>query len=288
MVALAFNPSITTVGAGLFAGPSTDGVVQGTAYPDPATRFALRTGILSAAETLPMWGGVGVYEFVPSSSVSGPLPSLGVTVGRATAAAGAYPLAGFSVFDQAYGMLNTPQSPVPQAGSGMQVMTYALGSRARIAVAADPGLINAQGGPIGAGFAWDYTNQLALPVSGAVTVSSGTYATATGASTVTLASAPTFSVGSSFTLSALAGTGAFASLNGTWTATAIAGNVVSFNAPSGLGATTITGGSLTTGPALVGPTILSFMPNNCLTVVWNNVTNTLTWNYNGAAAVIQI
>src|SRR5215467_6369490 len=107
------NPYAQTSGnAGLFTAQS-NGLRQGTAFPDPSTRFRLRSGILATSETIPMWGGVGVYSQVPGVA-GGPNVNLGPVVGRAVSLTDtSKPLAGFSVFDQAYGMVTTPQSTVP-------------------------------------------------------------------------------------------------------------------------------------------------------------------------------
>jgi hypothetical protein len=250
-----FNPYATSVAQGLF-NTSSYGLRQGTAYPDPSTRWRLRGGYLSTNETLPMWGGVGVYEFVPG--VAGqPVVAIGPQVGRATALTGANPLAGFSVFDQAYGMISSPQSPVPLIGTYGQVMYYPLGSLARIAVACDPNLVSLQGGPTNPNVSWDFVNQQLVPYASttissatytsSATVSSGTYNTVTGAVSLTLSAAHGLSVGDAFTLSAMTGTGAFATLNGTWTATAgTTGSTLNFTAPTGL-TMTITGGTNGTG-----------------------------------------
>lgn len=154
-------PAATTVGnAGLFSNPSTYGLVQGSAYPDPATRWRLRAAILDASETTPMWGGCAVYAHVPGAQ-PGPVVALGPRVGKATAVAGATGIAGFSVFDQSYNMVNTPQSTAPQAQPGQSVNYYPIGSGARITVACDPALLSMQGGPLlnGGALAWDFANQ---------------------------------------------------------------------------------------------------------------------------------
>ena len=98
---LSVSPTSTNTATGTF-GVTWDGLVQGTAYPDPETRYALRSGWLSNNETIPMWGGVGLYVDVPGVS-GGPLIAQGCQVGRATSESN---LLGFSVFDQAYGMVN--------------------------------------------------------------------------------------------------------------------------------------------------------------------------------------
>lgn len=290
---ISFNPYVQTAGNGGLFNVSADGLRQGTAYPDPATRYALRGGILASSETLPMWGGVGVYMDVPNGTVGDPNVSLGLTMGRAVSLTDtSKPLAGFSVFDQAYGMVTSPQSPVPLIGSYGQVMAYALGSRARIAVACDPTLVSLWGGPIGAQVSWDFTNQLLVPYIGTLTVSSGTYVSGTGVITLTMSAAITFGPGDSVTLSSLTGTGAYASLDGTWTALAgTTGTTVVLQGPVGAGAATITGGSATVGGAAsqaLPVKVLQVLSSNCETVSYSATTGFATWNYNGACAVIQI
>lgn len=287
---LPFNPFVTTVAQGMFNTDSV-GLRQGTAYADPSTRFRLRGGLLSDTETLPMWGGVGVYMNVPGTTGS-PNATLGPIVGRANALTGSKALAGFSVFDQAYGMVVSPQNQVPMIGSGGQVMTYPLGSLARIAVACDPTLLDLQGGPIGAQVSWDFVNQRLIPYIGTLTISSGTYDNTTGLVTLTMSAAIGFDSGDAIVVSSLTGTGAFASLDGTWTAIEpTGGTTVTYQAPAGLGASTITGGSLTlgSGASVALPCkVLDVQASNCMVVDYDPTTNFANWNYDGAAAVIQI
>ena len=290
---VSFNPYQQSAGNNGLFNVSSDGLRQGTAYPDPATRYALRTGVLANAETLPMWGGVGIYENVPGHvNANSPSYALGPIVGRATALTGAYALAGFSVFDQAYGMITSPQSPVPLIGSYGQVMSYALGSRARIAVACDPTLIDLRGGPIGANVAWDFTNQLLIPYEGTLTITSGTYDNGTGLVTLVMSAPITFESGDSIDVGSLTGTGAFAGLDGTFTAIEpTGGTTVTYNAGAGVGASTITGGSLTVGGAAnqaLPVKVLDVQSTNCEVVVFDPATGFATWDFDGACAVIQI
>src|ERR1700746_1284644 len=117
--AFSFNPYVQTNAAGMFTIES-DGLIVGTAYPDPAARFALSGGWLAQAETLPMFGGVGISETIPTERSTAPATptrpdiALGSVIGRAADYAH---LTGFSVFDQNYAAVNTPQSPVPTVGS---------------------------------------------------------------------------------------------------------------------------------------------------------------------------
>jgi len=153
---IAFNPYVQTTAAGMF-NIESDGFIVGTAMPDPATRFALAGGWLATTETLPMFGGIGITENVPQERppVTRADVALGGIVGRASAYTN---LTGFSVFDQNYAAVNTPQSPVPVVGSGGLVNFYRLGSRARIALQIDPTLVTLEGGIITAQVSWDFTN----------------------------------------------------------------------------------------------------------------------------------
>jgi hypothetical protein len=291
-----FQPYVQSVGnAGLF-NVTARGFRQGTAMADPATRFRLRAGILATSETLPMWGGVGIYANVPTDPGVGqqgqnPNIALGTIVGRAALLTGASALAGFSVFDEAYGMITSPQSTVPLIGSGGQVNYYPLGSLARIVVQADPSLISLAGGPIKPQVSWDFTNQLLVPFLGTLTISSGTYNNTTGIVTLTMSAPVTFSPGDSITTAALTGTGTLTTLQGTFTVLSATGSAVTYQGPIGNGATTITGGTLTVGgaaSAALPVAVLDISATNNEVVSYAASTGFATWNYNGAAALIQI
>lgn len=156
---ISFNPVLTTNTFGTFSVQS-DGLFQGTAMDDPAVRNALSGGVLASSETLPMWGGVGIYEDV--SPASGLDASMGGLIGRATSVTN---LTGFAVFNQAHHWITSPQSPVPLASNGMTIPFYRLGSGARIALAIDPALVTLEGGLITQQVSWDYTNQKIIAYS---------------------------------------------------------------------------------------------------------------------------
>src|SRR5215472_11133410 len=160
---ISINPYTTTTAAGTFVSTSNGGV-QGTFLDDPSSRNYLRGGILATTETLPMWGGVGVSELVPTpgTQASPQLDnSLGPIIGRATTLTqtSSGGLTGFSVFNQAHNMVNFPASPVPLIGSGGMVNYFRLGSNARIFVAANPSLSSLEGGVVGAQVSWDFNAQ---------------------------------------------------------------------------------------------------------------------------------
>lgn len=281
---ITFNPLITTNGIGSF-NTQSDGYIQGTALNDPSVRNYLAGGVLASTETLPMWGGVGISEIIDNQATS-PINQVGNTIIRATALTGASALTGFSTFDQAYGMVNTPQSPVPLVGSYGQVNFYRLGSGARIAVKADPNLVSMEGAIITANVSWDFVNQQLVPYV-STTISSGTYTTGTGAVSLTTAAAHGLLPGDTFVISGMTGTGSYANLNGSWTAVAgTTGTTLNFVAATGL-TMTITGGTISNGGAL-NVKVIDFSIGNSMTVNYNSTTGFATWNYSGSTAIILI
>ncbi len=146
-----FNPAATTNLAGLFSVQAA-GLFQGVFLDDPAVRYQMNGGVLASTESLPMWGGVGIYEDIPVGGFN----ALGSTVGRAADFAH---LTGFSVFNQEGGWINSPQSPVPVGLLGGQVNFFRFGSNAKIVVACDPALASLDAGLITQQVSWDYTNQ---------------------------------------------------------------------------------------------------------------------------------
>ena len=63
-----FSPYAQSNGNNGLFNIQSNGFRQGTAMADPSTRYRLRAGILATTETLPMWGGVGVFANVPGAS----------------------------------------------------------------------------------------------------------------------------------------------------------------------------------------------------------------------------
>jgi hypothetical protein len=144
----------------------SDGLIVGTAMPDPAARYALSGGWLATTETLPMFGGIAINESIPIERTTSPATptrpdlALGGIIARATTlAAGAGSVTGFAVFDQNYSAINSPQSPVPTTGNGGLVNFYRLGSGIRIALAIDPALVTLEGGLITQQVSWDFSAQ---------------------------------------------------------------------------------------------------------------------------------
>lgn len=290
---ITINPNLTTVAHGSFNTTSV-GYIQGVQLDDPSTRFSLAGGILADDETIPMWGGVGIYELIAGSaagyvgSPGGASETLGGLVGRATATTGSKALTGFSLFNQAHAMINTPQSEVPQTGSKGQVMFQRLGSGARITVKCDSVLASYAGADlITQAVAWDFVNQQLIPASGSIALITGnTYAGTTV--TLNLASSPGINPGDSVTVAGVTGTGSFAAVNGVHTAIAgTTGTVLKFTIASGLTLTIDDSvGTITTGPA-ISVKLLNIVPNG-MAVLYDPATGFTTWDRNAYIANILI
>lgn len=293
---MAYNngfPMQTTAGAGLFNGPSSKGYITGQAEPDPATRYALKGGIVASDETLPMYGGIGVYADVPSQSLSVPLP----LIGRATSIASTKPLVGFTVSDQSYNLVISPQNPVPAAGPNQTIGFYTLGSRARIAVQADPSLIDLAGGSLNQQVSWDFTNQMLIPYTVAHAGSAITAAswanTGGGRIDFTVSTDLTGSVaaGDAIAVTGVVNTGGTSTqaFNGTWDVVSISATHIVVAAPAAASiGTYASGGAVAAGGGALPVTVLDMLPTGNMVPSYNPLTGQLSWNYSGAAALIQL
>ncbi len=295
-----FNPYVTTNALGSFS-VTAEGYVAGTALNDAAVRNALSGGILASTETIPMFGGVGIFEDVPTPgypTTTFPSDTLGPIVGRATtlAAATAGQMVGFSVFDQAHAMVNTPQSPVPVAGNGGAVNYYRFGSGARIAVPCVASLASLEGGPSTAQVSWDFSNQQLVPYEGAftnVTISGATWASTSGGQvTYTVGTNLTslLSAGDYVTVTGIISTGGTGvGYNGTFVVVSVGATtvVVTDAQPSSPG-TYSSGGILIGGGGVLPVKILDFNFGNSMIPVYNASTGVVTWNRSGNCAVLLI
>lgn len=288
---VAFNPYVSTNAAGTFS-KDTVGLIQGTAWDQPAIRYSLEGGYLASTESLPMWGGVAIYEDVPTPP--SPNGSYGGAVGRAPVMAD---ITGFSVFDQMYAAVNSPQSPVPLIGSGGSVNFYRLGSGARIAVACVPGLVDAQGNLITQQVSWDLVNQQLIPFAGAYTETAITNAvwanTDGGQTTYTVGADLTadLSAGDYINVAGVVNTGGSSTtaFNGSWQVVSVTSTTVVVSAPASASlGTYASGGNILAGGGALNVRILKVQPEGCMTVEYNAETGFATWNRDGSAAVILI
>lgn len=148
---ISLNPMATTNALGLFS-TNSNGFTQGDAQDDPAVKFALAGGVLSTAATTPVWGGIPVQEFVPTSG-----SVLGSTLLQANTTD--VPQA-IVVFNQAFAGITTPSSTAPLYSPGMSVNYYRFGSGARIPLALDPASVTLEGDLISTTVYFNYTTNL--------------------------------------------------------------------------------------------------------------------------------
>ena len=158
MTGITFNPQATSNAAGLF-NTNSNGFTQGDAQDDPAVKFALVGGILDAGASAPIWGGLPISESIPAAGK----PVLGSTIDLATTHAN---ITGWSVFNQAFQGITTPQSNAPTYQPGQSVNFYRVGSGARIPLPIDPALVSLDGGLITQQVSWDFTAQQIIAYDG--------------------------------------------------------------------------------------------------------------------------
>jgi len=283
-------PLATTAGQGLFNGASATGLIQGMAFPDPATRYALKTGIVSDLETIPMFGGIAVSALLTPISASGPRPILGQSLVRSTSLA---TISGFTVFDQSYNTINDPMNPVPTAGSRQSLNWYALGSRARVALAAAPNLIDLLGEQINTQVSWDFVTNRLVPYSPGytgATITNAVWDSANGGEiTFTLGAAMAGpNAGDYIDTVGIVSTGGVLPFNGSFEVISNAGTTLVVSAPAAAGqyGTYVSGGNVVGGGGALPVTILDIQQSGCMVV--EDSTGLFTWDYDGAAAVVQL
>jgi hypothetical protein len=146
---ISFNPFGTTSPQNTFL-LETNGYMAGLCLADPSSRMWLRSGVVSASNTQPLWGALPVELIVPT---------LGSQNGLEVLLAGTNAnLTGFAVFDQGYNGVISTGSNAPQYNAGMSVPFYDLGSRIRVPVPVSSALAAAaEGGAINQQVSWNFT-----------------------------------------------------------------------------------------------------------------------------------
>jgi hypothetical protein len=289
---ISFNPFTTTSVAGSFSVQS-EGFVQGVALDDPAVRFYLAGGPLASTETLPMWGGVAIQEFIATTTGNA---SVGNNVARATAIAN---LIGFSVINQAINWVTSPQSESPSVGTGGTVPYYRLGSGARIAVACEPSLVSLATGTglVNAQVSWDFNNMRLQPYDASTATYSLTSITPTynnnGTWTLAIVAAgatPVAGVGDAINISGSTGTGA-SFVNGNQIISSFTSNTsFSVIVTAGSGAIGAQGGTqvLNYGTGALSVKVIKLNIGNSKIVQYDSVNNLVHWNNTGSTAIILI
>ena len=158
---ISLNPMATTNAAGLFS-TNSNGFTQGDALADPAVKFALTSGVISALATLPLWGGVPIAETIPvpqsgfySGDAQPGTDTLGSTIIQASDSVAP---TGISVFNQAFNGITTPSSTAPLYSPGMTTNFYRFGSGARIPLPCDASIVALAGSSVNETVYWDVAN----------------------------------------------------------------------------------------------------------------------------------
>lgn len=300
---ITLNPALASSVTGSF-GTQWNGLIAGMAMPDPAVRYQLAGGFLASSETLPMWGGVLISEAIPTPPSSPPLTpaqELGGPIIRATNITGpgtAGTGTGFSVFDQNYSAVNSPQSEVPLTPTYGSVHFYRFGTNQRIAVACAPGLSALEGNPINWQVSWDYVNQMLIPFSaayGQATISGATWASTGGGQTqftVNVDYSSEINAGDIINVANVVNTGgsSTSAFNGQWVVVSVddATHItVAMPAASSPG-TYSSGGNVLAGGGALPVKVLKLEFGNSMTVNYSASSGFANWNRSGNAALILI
>lgn len=263
---VSFDPMQTT-GANNSFSVASDGVTQGVAYDDPAVRYHLAGGYVGAGETLPMWGGIAISEYIGQTPGAG---HFGNSLSRATSIQN---LTGFTVYNQNHSLIVTPTSTAPSGGSGMSMHFYRLGSGARIPVKASPALVNEVGELVTSQISWDFNEQHAVPYMASSASLSANAVWASGVVTVTTASAHGFVTGAYVNLSGFTPSG----YNGTYLVTVTGADTFTYQLATNPGAQTVAG-TVSAGGGALPVKILKVVTGNARTVVYDAENNITRWN----------
>ncbi|EPX0461367.1 hypothetical protein ACWV3E_003251 [Yersinia enterocolitica] len=286
MANLSLNPMATTNALGSF-GVQSDGFIQGVALDDPANRFNLASGTVSATETKPLWGGVPVAEIIPGVSSS----PRGSTIRRAL---GVADIEGFTVFNQAHNGLTTPQSPVPLFASGMSVSFYRFGANMRIPLKASPAVIalGTNNASVKTALAWDFVNNQITTAADAgyagADIATTAIAFSGGVATATTGAAHGLTAGKYITISGAVPTAYNGTVIVTSVPTATTFTYVPASTPGGAATTQGAIGAVTLANITLPAKVISIQSGNSKTVSYDSVTGFLTWNDHDSCALVLI
>ena len=294
-VSVGFNPYITTVAAGSF-NVSSEGYVQGMLLDNPVELFKIAGGIVAAGEVLPMWGGIAITENIPSLANNVPSNVLGGAIQRATTVAN---ITGFTVYNQAHAMVQTPQSPVPLAYNGNSVNIVRKGANVRLAVACDPACAALETTPINSNVSWDFNNMMLQPYDASTptyAITSMVWSSTNGGIFTIVMTVPSLvgAVGDVVNISGATNTGTSgaAGVNRNWTVASFTDNehfTLYAPDPSGLLYGTIAGSPvINSGVGLFPFEVIGFNIGNSMTVAFNPLTGFYPWNRSGSTAIIIV
>jgi len=163
MAGFTVNPVVVTNFSGSFFSTST-GYVSGTLLDDPVTRFKLNQGMWNSATAA--YGGVGITITLPTAGTEADEYNSVLTLATSQAN-----LLGFTVWNQATAMVQTPQGNVPLAAQYMSVDYVEFGSGARIVVPCSSSTAAALAHQAqNVALYWDYTNQVLLSSPGGTAI----------------------------------------------------------------------------------------------------------------------
>lgn len=157
MSGITINPAQQTNALGLFS-TTTEGYIAGVMSDDPVARYYIASGVVDPGAAAPMYAGEGITDSLTQAGTEASV--LGNRLNLATAQAN---LTGFTVANQSTAMIQTPQSPVPQAPQGGAINFVRFKSGARLALPISPAnAATLLGSASNVALYWDFVNQVVL------------------------------------------------------------------------------------------------------------------------------
>lgn len=274
-MSISVNPIATSNALGSFSVQS-GGYVQGIMQDDPVNIYRIAGGVLKSTQTLPVFAGMAISEFIPVGD-----DALGSSVDLA-ASSSVLNITGFTVFNSLHSAIISQSSNVPTISGGMGVQFCRLGSGVRVPLAIDPALVSLDGGLINQNISWDFTEQKIVPYNSQtaqLTISAMTWSA--GVVSVTTSAANTLATGNWVTI---AGDSA-AGYNGDHKVTVVDSTHFTFPLAVNPGSS---GGSpvVVTGGGDLNVQILKIQVGNSRVAVYDPLTGSVNYNNSGACALV--
>jgi len=271
------NPIATSNAAGSF-NVQSGGYVQGIIQDDPVNIYKIAGGVLKSTQSLPVYAGMAISEFIPTSD-----DPLGSIVDLASNSS-VLNITGFTVFNSLHSAIISQSSNVPTISGGMGVQFCRLGSGVRVPLACDPALISIDGGLITQQVSWDFTNQQIVPYNSQtsqLTLSSLTWSG--GVASATSSAANTLVTGDWVTISGATPSG----YNGDFKVIVVDSTHFTYSLPVNPGASPATGSPVVlAGGGALTVKILKIQAGNSRVAVYNSVTGSVNYNNSGACALV--
>lgn len=278
-MAIVVNPITTSNASGSF-NVQSGGYVQGIIQDDPVNIYKIAGGVLKSTQTLPVYAGMAISEFIPIGD-----DPMGSSVDIASNS-NVLNITGFSVFNSLHSAIISQSSNVPTISGGMGIQFCRLGSGVRVPLAIDSALASLDGSLITSQVSWDFTNQQLVPYNSQttqLTISALTWLG--GVAAATTSASNTLVTGDWVTINGAVPSG----YNGDFKITVVDSTHFTYSLPINPGTSPATGTPVVlAGGGALPVKILKIQVGNSRVAVYNSVTGSVNYNNSGACALVLL